>query len=213
MATSTDDLRNRCRVLYDVAGSQVLDDSEWLFLLNDSYRKLWRTVTEANRDFRVSVDTFTLTTTQTRALPATFRETRIVRVNPGTENQSPLNRTTARGGQDAWERQYRLEGGFLYIEPLTRCAGNYEHRYVPNLTPLVAPSDLVDVELEQFAAFLVYDSVNVALKREETGPLYADDFAREESAAKKWAAAQRSADPDGVEDVKANSRTGRGWTP
>lgn len=143
MATSSSDLVTRCQVLYDVAGSAVLDNDEWIDLINDSYRKLWRTVVRINKAFRVNVDgPFTLTTVQTRVLPSNYRETLAVRLNPGTVDQVILDRMTIRRATYGFERSFRLQGAALYIEPLIRCAGTYDHLYIPNVTPLVAPRSI-----------------------------------------------------------------------
>lgn len=295
MPTPLSELRTRVQVLYDVAGSGVLSSDEFDQLVNDAYRKLWRTVTRVNKDFRVSVDTFSLvagtahqrsftideadnppgaswafanaaftsadvgriisprfgspntafnidytitgvlsptlvnvtptpaggftnpasgicfiSAGQVRPLPTNYRETRLVRVDPGTENARILNRTTPRVGQSSWEREYRLEGSSLVIEPAGRCAGNYEHRYVPNVTPLVNDTDELDAELDQFAEFIVYDAADVALAREESERLYELDFQRAEKDVISWASSQRSADPDTVEDVRRPNRWGVG---
>lgn len=293
MATSSSELVTRCQVLFDVAGSAVLDNDEWTELLNDSYRKLWRTVVRINKSFRVNTDgPFTLTTTQTRALPSDYRETLAVRLNPGTDQVVILDRMTIRRASYGFERTFRLQNVSLYIEPLARCAGTYDHLYIPNVTPLVTPRSLtmdfgddtsdglgnlhfdsasslftvadigktiaftntvnsinsidytitnvttannitvtpappadpnffgasttatllsnIDAELEQFAAFLVYDAANVALAREESDRLYELDFQREEQAVIAWASSQRSSEPDVVEDVRRRSYWGRG---
>lgn len=290
MATSSSELVTRCQVLFDVAGSAVLSNDEWIELINDSYRKLWRTVVRINKSFRVNVDgPFTLTTVQTRALPSDYRETLAVRLNPGTADLVILDRMTIRRASYGFERSYRLQNTSLYIEPLIRCAGTYDHLYIPNVTLLVAPrsidmdfgddtsdgaghlhfdqdtsftvadigsllalanttnpidainytitgvtgpgdinvspsppvgvfaalttatvTSVMDAELDQFAAFLVYDAANVALAREETDRLYELDFQREEQAVIAWANSQRSAEPDVVEDVRRRSWWGRG---
>jgi hypothetical protein len=282
--TTSADLTTRAKVLYDVAGSAVLSNPEWVELLNDSYRKLWRTVTRINKTFRINVDTFTLTTSQTRALPSDYRETFAVRLNPGTDQVVVLQRLTIRRASYAFDRSFRLQGANLYIEPIQRCAGTYDHLYIPNVTPLAAARDIdmdpgddtsdgagllhfdqdnsftvadigrtltlanttdpidsidytitsvvssqevivspappvnvfaptttatvcsvIDAELDQFAAFLVYDAANVALAREESDRLYEIDFQREEAAVIAWASSQRSAEPDVVEDVRGRA--------
>src|SRR5687767_7541781 len=105
MATDRDALVARCQVLYDVAGSLVLADSEWASLINDSYRKLWRTVVRINKYFRVNIDPFTLAAgDQTEALPADYRETVMVRLNPGTESQVILQRLTPRVAASQYAR-------------------------------------------------------------------------------------------------------------
>lgn len=206
MAVTVDDLTERAQRLYDVVGSDVLSDSDWMAIINDSYRKLYRTVVRINKYFRVSTDgPFTLTTTQTRALPSLYRETVMVRLNPGTDQQMILERMTPRIAANNWARSYRLQGTNLVIEPLSRCAGTYDHLYIPNVAELDDGIDAIDPELEQFAAFIVYDAVNVALAREESDRAYEVDFQREERDVIAWASSQRSADPDIVEDVRGGS--------
>jgi hypothetical protein len=206
-----DELRARCQVLYDVAGSLVLSDTEWAELINDSYRKLWRTVVRINKSFRTITDPFTLTAgLNARPLPANYRETLMVRKDPGTENQVILPRLTPRVAASRFERSYRLQNTNLLIEPLARCEGTYDHIYIPNVTILSAGDTELDAELDQFAAFIVYDAVNVALAREETARLYEVDFQREERDVIAWASSQRSADPDTIEDVRGRQRWGWG---
>lgn len=203
MATALSTLRTRGQVLYDVAGTLVLTPDEWTFLINDSYRKLWRTVVRINKFFRVNIDgPFTLTTTQTRALPADYRETVMVRENPGTDKQNILQRTTPRIASQSWEKSFRLQGTNIYIEPLQRCAGTYDHLYIPQLTELVDETDTLDPELDQFSAFITYDAANIALAREESQQVYTDEFIKEEQAVISWASSQRSSEPDLVEDVR-----------
>lgn len=205
MATALSAIRETVQVLYDVAGSQVLEDSDWNTLIQASYRKLWRTVVRINKSFRINVDPFVLTTSQTRVLPADYRETLAVRVNPGTDQQDILERLTIRRAQGNWDRAYRLQGTNLYIEPLQRCAGTYDHLYIPTCPVLANDASTLDAELDQFREFIEYDSANVALSREETERLYEIDFQRAEKDVISWASSQRSADPDVVEDVRRPS--------
>jgi hypothetical protein len=288
MATDLDALTGRCQVLYDVAGSLVLAASEWASIINDSYRKLWRTVVRINKSFRVTTDPFTLAAgDQLEALPSDYRETLMVRLDPGTESQVILQRLTPRVAANQQARSYRLQGTNLVIEPLSQCAGSYDHVYIPNAPLLTVGRDIVtdpgddstngsgqfvwdaeaftsvdvgktlvvtgsvgadgtyvvtaavgktltvtpaapvgislnvattaefltssiDAELEQFAEFLVYDAVNVALAREESERAYEIDFQRAEKDVIAWASSQRSADPDTVEDVRGRQRWGWG---
>jgi hypothetical protein len=297
MPTALSTIRTRAQVLYDVAGSQVLSADEWDVLANDAYRKLWRTVTRINKNFRVAVEAFTLvggtnyqrefavtsldtvgsgtlslqngafTTAdigrlvsprydapntafnvdytitnvlsptfvqvtpdptglgsfisppsgtvvvsagQIRKLPADYRETRLVRKDPGLETQTILNRYTERVATRSWEPSYRLQDDDLYIEPIGRCAGNYDHLYIPTCPVLASDADTLDAELDQFVEYLVYDMANVALAREETDRLYELDFQRAEKDVIAWASSQRSADPDRVEDVRRRSTWGFG---
>lgn len=293
MATALSVLRERSRVLYDVAGSQVLDDDEWDQLINDSYRKLWRTVVRINKSFRINTQSFVLgvgansqrsfsvTVTDTTSganwafangafasadvgknvspkfdspnqafnldykitdvlsptfvtvdqspadvgtfvVPSTgivqvtggqivplrpdYRETYLVRLNPGTAQQAILVRQTPRIAAQSRERSYRIQGPNLVIEPLGRCAGTFDHLYIPNAPVLTDDTDELDAELDQFAEYIPYDVANVALAREESERAYEVDFQRCERDVVSFASSQRSADPDVVEDVKSRSR-------
>jgi hypothetical protein len=209
-------LRQRFQTLYDVQGSAVLtatDGGEVDQLLNDGYRALWAEVTAVNKDFRVTLLPFTLTTVQTLSLPSDFREVRYVRRDPGTAQQVFLTRYNARAAQGADQRTYRLQGSLLYIEPLLRAAGSYSLDYGPQCPVLAVGADTLDAELEQFQDFIVYEAVIAALAREESD---ISQFAAKLNGAggsdrgirgrvHRWASDQRSADPSLVEDVRGGS--------
>lgn len=61
MALTVEQAIDRATILYDVAGSTVLNDAEWLQLLNDAYNSLWDTVVEINPRWRSTPLRFTLT--------------------------------------------------------------------------------------------------------------------------------------------------------
>lgn len=217
MATTLATLRQRFQTLYDVSGSAVLtatDGGEVDQLINDGYRALWAEVTAVNKDFRVSVQNFTIATGQTQALPADFREVRSVRRDPGTTQQVYLNKYGPRSAQQTDERTYRLSGSNLYIEPLLRAPGNYALDYIPALVVLATGASTLDAELEPFTDFIVYHAVIAALGREESDvsaflvlmngtPDGKDPGAR--GRVQRWASDQRSADPATVEDVRRGS--------
>lgn len=210
-------LRQRFQTLWDVAGSAVLtntDGGEQDQLLNDGYRALWSEVTAVNKDFRVTPQTFTLTTGQSVALAADYSETRAVRLNPNTSDQVWLTRYGPRSASQMYDRSYRLYGSNLIIEPLARAAGSYQHDYIPQCPVLAVGADTVDAELSRFQDFIVWFAVIEAMGREESDPTAflilmngtpdgKDPGAR--GRVKRWAADQRSADPSMVEDVRRNS--------
>lgn len=206
MSITLAQLRARLQVLYDVSGSAVLGTSDWNILVNDGIRALWAEVTAVNKDFRVSVDgPFVLTSTQTHTLPADFREVRAVRRDPGTQQQRYLNKLGPRLANNMLERSYRLQGSSLYIEPISMFTGTYDLLYQPTAPVLVNDGDLLDAELEQFQDYIVFFGVVEAFAREESPAdqfeaLLADARAR----VQRWAADQRSADADQVEDVRTS---------
>lgn len=214
MAVDLGELRQRFQTLYDVNGSAVLSDTdggEVDQLISDGYRALWVEVTAVNKDFRVTPLPFTLTTTQTTALPADFSEVRTVRKDPGTAQQSYLTRWGPKSANNMYDRTYRLSGSNLYVEPLARAAGSYSLDYIPQCPTLLNSSSAIDAELSRFQDFIVYHAVMLALSREESDisaflvlmngtPDGKDPGAR--GRVRRWASDQRSADPSQVEDVR-----------
>lgn len=214
MALTLATLRNRLQWAYDVAGSAVLSDDEWNQIANDAYRALWARVVGICKDWRVSSDgPFTLTTGQTRALPATYRETFAVLADPGQPQQRALPKLGYRLSMEGWQKSYRLQGSLLYIEPVGRASGTYTHLYIPDVVPLADDADLVDSELEKFEAWLVYYGADFALTREESERLYAGEFALADADVVRWASNQRSAEPDVVDDVRRRAWYGRSNAP
>jgi hypothetical protein len=216
VASALSTLEQRVQTLYDVSGSTVLSAAELDQFINDAYRKLWSEVLAINKNFRIKSLPFTLVAGgQAQALPADFMEERYVRLNPGQENQVYLTRNNLRTGSMNYDRSYDIFGTNLVIEPLQRSAGSYSLDYIPQPPVLAAPTDALDVELDQFSDFLVYDAAIVALAREESdaGQLVALCYGVPGDPSKpgiigrvrRWASDKRSASPDRVEDVRRRS--------
>jgi len=216
VATSLSTLEQRVQTLFDVSGSTVLSAAELDQFINDAYRKLWAMVVAVNKDFRLTPMPFTFVAgVQAVAFPADFMEIRFVRLNPGTDNQIYLTKFGAKSGSQQFNRTYRPSGANLIIEPLQNCAGSYSLDYIPQPPKLVAGTDTLDAELDQFADFIVYDAAIAALSREETdaGQLVAlcygipGDPKNPGIAGRvtRWASDQRAADPDHIEDVRNRS--------
>ena len=133
MAATLAQLRGRARVLADMVSTQFLTDAEFNDLVNDGIDALWADVTSVNKDFRVSIYPFSLTSTATNfiAFPADFREIRNVRRDPGTTNQKILTKLGQRSGSYQAEVSYRLQDRNLFIEPFLNCVAAYDLSYVP----------------------------------------------------------------------------------
>ena len=212
MAATLAQLRARAQVIYDVSGSLVLSSSEWNDLVNDAYRALWADVVSVNNDFRNNVLPFTITSGQTQALPADFQDVRYVRRDPGLDTQMYLPKYPPKTGAGAFNRSYRLSGSNLLIEPIQRAAGSYDLTYVPQPPVLTADGDTLDLELDQFRDYLVYHAAIAAFAREESDiSQLAQLLGAVQGRVRRWAAGQRSADPDMVEDVRV--QTTWQWTP
>lgn len=216
-------LRGRARVLADMVSTQFLTDTEFNDLVNDGIDALWADVTSVNKDFRINVFPFTLTSTATNfvAFPGDFREVRTVRRDPGTTNQKILTKLSMRSGSMQAEVSYRLQSTFLYIEPFLNCVATYDMLYVPQSPRLVADGDSFDNELDQFHQYVILYAAIEALGKEESDAQAATFLAMldPEGDGKKgirgkvmrWAADQRSADPDQVEDVRGSRRSRTNW--
>lgn len=212
MAATLAQLRARAQVIYDVSGSTVLATAEWNDLVNDAYRALWADVVSVNNDFRNTVLPFVLTTGNTQALPADFQDARFVRINPGQDTQMYLPKYPAKAASEMFDRSYRLQGVNLIIEPIQRAAGSYDLTYVPQPPVLVADGDTLDIELDQFRDYLVYHTAVAAMAREESAiEQLSALLSNIRERVRRWAAGQRSADPDRVEDVR--NTTVWQWTP
>lgn len=209
MALTLAQARAAFQFRYDVAGSLVLSADEQDAMLQSAYRALWAEVVTVHKNFRINVQTFTLTTAQTQALPADFRDVFLVRLNPGTDQQVILPRFAPRVAARSWERSYRVQGTSLYIEPLQRCAGSYDLLYVPTCPAWANDTDTLDPELDQFQDYVVWRTVIEALAREETDISQMQVlFEAERQRVIRWAQGQRSAEPDTPDDV----RFGNAWT-
>jgi len=213
MAKTLAAIVDEAQTLYDISGSAVLTTPQWEVLANHGYRKLWATVTAVLKSFRATSQSFTLSgTTQTQALPAGFRETLKVIRDPGTNYAKILTRFGDRTAMTSWERSYRVEGSNLVIEPLRNAAGSYQHLYIPDC-PTLSVSVPVDDELDKFYETIVYYMVVTAMTREESetggfGALLQEGY----KDVKRWAADQRNAEPDPVDDVRGTRRaTGWSW--
>lgn len=208
MAATLNDIRQRFQTLYDVQGSAILDPNEQAQIIGDGYRALWSEVVAVNKSFRVTVETFTLTTLQYHDLPADFMEVYLVRKDPGTDSQLILPMWPPRIAQRSHERSYRLQGQRLYIEPRQLAPGNYDLLYVPQCPAFGDPDSELDVELDQFQQYIVWYAVIQALAREESPTeQFAAMLAGERERVRRWASDQRSAEPDVPDDVK----TGNWW--
>ena len=208
-------------MLFDVNGSTVLTSAEWNKLINDGYRALWAEVTEVHKYFRVNTDTFTITTGQTRALPADYQETVNVRRDPNTDFMTYLSAFGPRSGSQMYTRTFRVSNTNLYIEPINRASGNYDHTYVIQPPVLAVDGDTLDAELDQFRSYIEYHATIAAMAREEGDPssfmtmLYGSPDANipgMRKQVKQWASTKRiGTDPDQIENVR--KYTSWGWSP
>lgn len=202
----------------DIRQSGFLSTAEWLVLVNDGYRKLWALVMAANPDFRITNQAFTITNiaTPSAALPADYMATREVIKDLGLQSEEILSSAPYRVSRRQNKRSYRVDGVNLIIEPYQLSAGNYTHRYNPDVVQFVLTTDLMDVELSRFSEFVeLHAALTARIIDESPSDSLSDSLwgtPRNKGVAdqvKDWAASKRTADPLQVEDVRPRRR--RGW--
>lgn len=226
MAATLAQLRARARVLADMTNTQFLTDAEFNDLVNDGIDALWADVTSVNKDFRNKVFPFNITSTATNfivlsSVVTDFREVRYVRRDPGTTNQKILNKLGMRSGSMQAEQSYRLQDANLYIEPFLNSVAAYDLIYIPQSPRLAADGSVLDLELDQFAEYVILHATIKALGKEESDAQAAtflalfdpngDGKKGERGKVMRWASDQRSADPDQVEDVRGSRRSRTNW--
>jgi len=206
------------QTLSDIGLSSFISSAEWLTLINDAYRALWSAVIDANPDFRITNQAFSIAdvTSPQVALPSDYMDTRAVIKDLGMQSEEILDRTQYRTGRRKMQRSYRVDGTNLVIEPYQLSVGNYTHRYNPD-APTLAPHDSTDVELGRFSEFLkLHVAVKARIKDESPSDSLMDALWGQPGrkrgavdAVREWAAGKRSADPDVPEDIRPRRR--RGW--
>lgn len=214
MAITLAQLRARSEAISDQPASSTttfVTTAQFNEFVNDGIRGLYDEIVKVHPDFRVTAETpFTITsvTANSHALPSDFRAVRAVISDPGTSLRDPLPRYALRAGMiDLQRRSYRLQGSLLYIEPADNSPGTYQLLYTPTPPILAADGSTLDVELEQFQDIIVLHAAIMALTKNEWDiSAVAAQLGVAMQRAKDWAGNQRSADPDGVEDVRTYSR-------
>lgn len=206
MATTLLQLRERAQVLSDLKGTDFLTTAEWLPLINDGIRAVYSEVVAVCNSFKVSTANNSITTTVTPsfALPADFRAVYAVVLDPGLTNEQRLPRYAARSGMGRFDRSYRIDGRNVVIEPRARSVGTYRLDYTPAAIELVDDGDAMDAELEMFEDAVVLHAVCAAMASDQRDfSQHAAQLGAAMDRVRTWAAGQRSADPDEIEDVRS----------
>lgn len=190
-------------------------ETDWDDACDDAISALWRLITSKNRDFRVKSTTISITdvTAPFGTLPSDFMDVRTVCRNAGTQSESFLSKVGPKTGSMGFERGHRLEDSSptkLVIEPYESSIGTYLVKYTPQpplLTADTGTGGTLDVELQQFAEYLVAHMAVAALGSDESSTTAQQvKLDKAEAAVISWASNQRDADPDQVEDVRGRRR-------
>lgn len=211
MSITRDQLQARAEAIADqlpsttttfVTAAQAAD------FVNDGIRALYDDAIDVNPDFRVTEGTVYTIVSRTAnfiPIPNDFRSVRSVLADPGTPYQDPLRRGQMRTAMHSFrQRQYRIQGRIIYIEPRELSLGNYQLLYNPLPPSLSNGSDTLDVELEQFQDVVVlHAAVMMLAKNEWDISSVGAQLAVAKQRAMRWARNARTTDPPMVEDVRS----------
>jgi hypothetical protein len=172
-------LRTSVRQRANMEGSTFCSDAEINGYINQSYKELHDLIVDAVEDYLLSTDTFTLTTTNIRALPTSFYKMRGLddTTNFGRPRSVRKYNWNERNdwsyGQAAYldERfsdvTYRIVGTNLQIMPSERAARSYALYYVPIATDLAADVDVAQ-SINGWLEYVVVDAAMKCLIKEES---------------------------------------------
>lgn len=202
------ELRNAAKDLSDMVNSPEVADTTWNRWINDGIEKLWRLVTKTDVGGYQTFQNFTLTATNTVALPTGFRRLLGVTRDPGIAGQRRSLPKYNFGERDALGQwgplSYRIIGQTLSIEPAATAAGNYAMYYVSGPAVLALDGDAIDTVLEQYDDYVTTWAAVKALGKEEsdTRDLY-QDFYKLETDISETLAMRDGDDPSTIVDDDA----------
>ena len=157
--TTLESLREQVRQRADMENSNFVKDPELNLYINASYGELYDLLVSRQEDYFVVDSTFTLTTTNTQALPADFyklvgidflidsnQESAISlrKFNFAERNAYARENVPARTFRGIPERMYRIVGEEIFILPESNANGTYKIWYIPKMTALAADADELD---------------------------------------------------------------------
>lgn len=181
MATTLLNLRDRARSRADMEDSSFVSDPELDAWINQGYMELYDIVVSAFEDYFTTSTTFTISSGNTQALPATFYKLRGLDLNNNGKyvNCREFNFADRNdiGNRFAWlsyyapARSYRIMGDQLIILPEDNASGSYKLWFVPAATLLVNTSDTIPASLSKFGwdEYIVLYAAERMLSKEESG--------------------------------------------
>lgn len=153
--------------------SSFITDAEFNNYINDSYAELYDLLTASFEDYFVADPvSFTLSSTNTYPLPATFYKLRGLDFKLSDTDWAEVKefnfaeRNRYRSDL-ACTRRYRIMGQKLYVLPETASSGTYQLWMIPRFTPLASDTDVMGDVLD-FAEYVVIDAAIKALIKEES---------------------------------------------
>lgn len=180
MSTTLLQLRTRARQRSDMVGSTFVSDAELTTWVNQGFAELYDLVVSAFEDYFTTSSTFTVSSGNTQALPATFYKLRGLdfsingrfqacrQFNFNERNDSQLD--TAWMSNNVTARSYRVMADSLILQPTLGATGDYKLWFVPAPTFLVTDSDTIPESLSKFGwdEYIVLYAAERMLSKEES---------------------------------------------
>lgn len=156
------------------SSTQYVTESELTTYVNQGGAALHDLITAANEDYYITAVEFTLSTTNTYALPLNFYKLRGLDYQSGSRwttvpafNFAHRNRysDTARRRPEYPERAYRVMQGALFVLPEDDYAGTYRLWYLMKFSELVSDSDELDDLWKEYV--VCYAAIQMLQKEED----------------------------------------------
>jgi hypothetical protein len=179
MAKALSDLIAIVRQKSNTENNQFVSDPEITIYINEGIRALYDLAIGVDESYYNTTQDFTLTSSAAgavHALPADFYKVRGLSQFPDTSRERSVFVRNFTDRNRPGELSYILTGNNLIVRPWARAGeGPWRLVYVPKAPQLVAPTDTLDVTLDNFDEYpSIFGAIRVVEKREmDSGPLTA----------------------------------------
>lgn len=217
MAITLLELRNRCKEQSDLENNEFIEDSEWDFLINESYKGLYDLLVTTWENYFINTSSATVTSgNNTIALPADFYKLKGIDVllDSGSTRWAPITRFNFQERylyQDSYSYslalqprvQYILMGDEIILQPVDNAAGSYTVWYVPNVTELTDDADTLNTVCDVYKQYIIADvCIKANAKQESDTTEFEKMKAYEISRIQKAATQRDSANTGRVSDMQ-----------
>ena len=175
------ELITRCKQQSDLEDNYFIEDEEWTFLINQSYKELWDLLVTTWEDYFVSSLEFTIASGESAYdLPDDFYKLRGVDLEVNSVSRwIPVDRFNFQERHKygtlaqnlSWNTrppvQYKVMGSQILFEPEASAPGNYKLWYITKVTELVDDADEVNVECERYIQYIIADACIKANDKQE----------------------------------------------
>jgi hypothetical protein len=172
-------LRNQCRQVANMEGSQFISDSELTQYINNSAAELYDLIVESWQDYYLKSTTFpVLNGTDTYALPTDFYKLRGVDLLLDAAGNAITLRPFQFAERNAYaftpgynmfgvaQYRYQLQGNNIRFVPVPQTNSNVKLWYIPAQAPMVADIDTLD-GIDGWEEYIIVDVAAKMIDKEE----------------------------------------------